>query len=170
MRRSTINPAKKRCYRYRTRPGFTPLKPNPPFNSERKFGAKTKYLRRKRTTGVLVFVFLSLIRPKNVTTVIERSINPPPFAFDQTIAALQIKQRVSHTIAVLQKALRSCFGHHAYKFPALMVLTFLPFAFSLPGLPFYRSNHLPGLSVLTFSPFYRPCRLIHFANFTIYRA
>ena len=32
------------CHRYRTRAGFTALKPNPTFNSDRKSGAKTKYL------------------------------------------------------------------------------------------------------------------------------
>ena len=44
VRRSTINPAYKLCYRYRTHSGFTHLKPNPTFNSDRILGAKTKYL------------------------------------------------------------------------------------------------------------------------------
>ena len=54
---------------------FYPLKtrPNPTFNVDRKLGAKTEYLFRKRTIGVYVFVVLPSVRSANFATVIERT-------------------------------------------------------------------------------------------------
>ena len=43
------------------------------FNPDRKLGAEKKYLRRKRTIGVEVFVVLPSIWPRNFAAVIERS-------------------------------------------------------------------------------------------------
>ena len=70
LHRSTINPVWNIPHRYRTRSGFTHLKPNPTFTSDRKLGAKSKYLRRKRTIGVDVFFVLPSFRPRNFATLL----------------------------------------------------------------------------------------------------
>ena len=52
---------------------FHALKTKPTFNYDREFGAKTKYMRRKRTIGVRVLVVLASIRRRNFDTAIERA-------------------------------------------------------------------------------------------------
>ena len=52
---------------------FTRFKPNPTWNSGRKSGARTNYMRRKRSIGVYAFVVLPSTRTRNFAAAIERS-------------------------------------------------------------------------------------------------